>query len=115
MIANVVAITMWTKLIDTPTESWDATLVIAWQRVFPFLLVSFALAPVFIWDAMKLSNRFTGPIVRLRRALAEIAEGHPPKSIEFRHGDFWKALASDFNRAFAKAFGTDTTKVGDQL
>ena len=113
IVANVVAMTMWTKLIDTPTEPWEATISMTWQRIFPFLLVSFALAPVFIWDAIKLSNRFAGPIVRVRRALAQIADGQLPQTIEFRHGDFWKSLASDFNRAFAKAFVQDTTKIGD--
>ena len=78
MVANVMAITLWTKLMDTPTEPWSETFALTWQRVVPFLLVSFALAPVFILDAVKLSNRFAGPIVRVRRALAQIADGHAP-------------------------------------
>jgi hypothetical protein len=70
MIANVMAITLWTKLMDTPTEPWSDTLALTWHRVVPFLLVSFALAPVFILDAVKLSNRFAGPIVRVRKPLS---------------------------------------------
>ena len=111
MAANVIVISLWTKLVDTPTEPWAETVAIIWQRVFPFMLVSFALAPVFIWDAIKLSNRFTGPIVRVRRALALIADGEPPKAIEFRTGDFWKSLANDFNRAFVNKPASDTDLV----
>jgi len=107
MVANLVAMTLWTRLIDTPTEPWEATFVMTGQRIVPFLLVSFSLAPVFIWDAIKLSNRFAGPIVRVRRALAQIADGQTPKAIEFRNGDFWKSLAHDLNRAFVKVFTSD--------
>ncbi len=115
MVANVVAIALWTKLMDTPTEPWSETFALTWQRVVPFLLVSFALAPVFILDAMKLSNRFAGPIVRVRRTLAQIADGHAPTAIEFRQGDFWKSLAIDLNRAFAKKLSVDSTSVSEKL
>ena len=114
MVANVIVISLWTKLVDTPTDPWAETVAMTWQRVFPFLLVSFALAPIFIWDAIKLSNRFTGPIVRVRRALALIADGEPPKAIEFRTGDFWKSLAHDFNRAFVNKLASDTDPVSEK-
>ena len=114
MVANVMAITLWTRLMDTPTELWSETFALTWQRVVPFLLVSFALAPVFVLDALKLSNRFAGPIVRVRRALAQIADGQTPKAIEFRNGDFWKSLANDLNRAFAKKFAAESTSVNEK-
>ncbi len=101
MFANGLAILMWTRFLETPSESWEVSLRLALQRALPFALISFAMVPVFVWDAMKLSNRFAGPIVRVRRALAEIASGASPSPIEFRDGDFWKSLAQDLNRAFA--------------
>ena len=101
MFANALAILMWTRFLETPSESWEVTLRLALQRVLPFVLTSLALVPVFVLDAMKLSNRFTGPILRVRRALADIANGASPHPIEFRKGDFWKSLAQDLNRAFA--------------
>jgi len=110
MIANIMAITLWTRLMDTPTELWADTFALTWTRVVPFILISLALVPVFIWDSLKLSNRFAGPIVRVRRALAQIADGQSPKAIEFRHGDFWKALVVDLTRAFATKFGSGETK-----
>lgn len=110
MVANMMAITLWTRFMDTPTEPWADTFALTWPRVVPFILVSLALVPVFIWDSLKLSNRFAGPIVRVRRALAQIADGQSPKAIEFRHGDFWKSLAIDLNRAFATKFGPGEKK-----
>ena len=113
MIANVMAITLWTKFMDSPMETWAETILLTWPRVVPFVLVSFALIPVFIWDSVKLSNRFAGPIVRVRRALAQIADGQSPKAIEFRHCDFWKALAVDLNRALAAKFGSNSGTIGE--
>lgn len=100
VVANVIAIATWIRFLETPFDTWTATLQITWTRVFPFLLVSIAIVPVFIWDAIKLSNRFAGPIIRVRKVLAQIANGQTPKPIEFRSGDFWKSLAHDLNRAF---------------
>ena len=94
---------------DTSMEPWEETYALTWPRLVPFVLVSLALVPVFIWDSFKLSNRFAGPIVQVRRALAQIADGQTPKAIEFRQGDFWKSLANDLNRAFAT-----TTRSGEK-
>ena len=101
LFANGLALLMWTRFLETPSESWDVTLRLTLQRALPFALISFAIVPVFVWDALKLSNRFAGPIVRVRRALDQIASGASPRPIEFREGDFWKSLAKDLNRAFA--------------
>lgn len=115
IFANILAIAFWTRFLDAPTEPWADTFALIWQRVVPFFIVSTALAPVFIWDALKFSNRFTGPIVRVRRELALIADGHAPKAIEFRKGDFWKSLANDFNRAFVKLLASKPSSVSDKL
>ncbi len=111
MLANLIAITLWTRFMDTPTEPWEATFAMTWQRVVPFVLVSLALAPVFIWDAIKLSNRFAGPIVRVRQVLERFADGQDFKAVEFRHGDFWKSLACDLNRAFSRKLATEDATV----
>lgn len=107
MFANVTAIFFWTRFMDTPTDSWEATFAMTWQRGIPFLLVSLSLAPVFIWDAIKLSHRFAGPIVRVRRVLAQFADGQDFKAVEFRDGDFWKSLASDLNRSFNRKIASE--------
>ena len=70
IFANMLAIAFLTRFLDAPTEPWADTFALIWQRVVPFVIVSTALAPVFILDALKFSNRFTGPIVCVRRELA---------------------------------------------
>lgn len=68
------------------------------NRHGPTALAVLVLAPIFILDLVKLSNRFAGPMTRLRRALHELADGKDVSPIEFREGDFWRELASDLNR-----------------
>ena len=61
--------------------------------------VLLALVPVFLYDTLKLSHRFAGPIVRLRNGLSAWGDGEEVKPIKFRQNDFWNELADHFNRA----------------
>ena len=73
-----------------------------WWTQGSFLLVAALLVPAFIVDTIKVSNRFAGPILNLRRAMREIASGKPATMLNFRDGDFWQELADDFNAAFVR-------------
>jgi hypothetical protein len=55
------------------------------------------MVPVAVIDLIRLSHRFAGPMVRLRRSLAILSQGGDPGPLEFRNGDFWKELASEYN------------------
>jgi hypothetical protein len=59
--------------------------------------------PTFVYDSLKLSNRFVGPIVRLRQSIAGLARGDEVKELRFRDNDFWRELSEDFN-VVAKRF-----------
>jgi len=56
-----------------------------------------ALFPVFAYDSIKLSHRFVGPIMRLRRVLRQAALGEHVPPLQFRQDDFWQDLAGSFN------------------
>lgn len=66
------------------------------QYQLPFIATVFLL-PLVLLDIAKLSNRFVGPMVRLRRALREMANGEPIRLIHFRAGDYWSEVADEFN------------------
>jgi len=74
-----------------------------WQAIWPMAVsvyLSFlVLLPMFVYDSFKLSNRFAGPIKRVRRVLRELAEGKPFAPVKFRKGDFWAELADELNAA----------------
>lgn len=55
------------------------------------------LAPLFAYDLLKLSNRFAGPIFRLRRELIRLDKNESKDPISFRETDFWSDLQKPFN------------------
>ena len=57
------------------------------------------LLPMFVYDSFQLSNRFVGPVTRLRRVLRELAEGKPFSPVKFRKGEYWQEMADELNRA----------------
>jgi len=70
-----------------------------WTTYAPAVIGSLLLLPIVAMDAVKFSNRFAGPIYRLRNALKAAAAGDPVRPIQFRDGDFWHDLAESFNAA----------------
>lgn len=71
------------------------------QYQMPFLATVFLL-PLVLFDIAKLSNRFVGPMIRLRRALREMANGEPIRLIHFRAGDYWSEVADEYNCVAAR-------------
>ena len=60
--------------------------------------VLLSLLPWFLHDSMKLSNRFAGPMVRLRDSMRQLRENEPSQTnVKFRDGDFWLDIAAEFN------------------
>ena len=64
-----------------------------------FFLLMLAVLPTFVYDTVKLSHRFAGPVVRLKDSLKKLADGQAVAPLKFRENDFWRELSEDFNRA----------------
>jgi hypothetical protein len=62
-----------------------------------FLLVMVCMTPVFLYDTVKFSNRFAGPVLRVRRTLNDLACGIKVAPVTFRPGDFWTDITDDLN------------------
>ncbi|KLU01999.1 hypothetical protein RISK_005954 [Rhodopirellula islandica] len=60
----------------------------------PGLLV---LGPLMIYDVLKVSNRFAGPIFSMRREMQNLIDGKEGRNISFRNDDHWSAMAMQFN------------------
>lgn len=73
-----------------------------WFQFGPALVASVLLLPLVLIDSLRLSNRFAGPAYRLRQSLRSLARGEHVHPIHFRDGDFWREMASDFNRIAAR-------------
>jgi hypothetical protein len=79
----------------------------------PAAVASLLVLPLVIVDCVRLSNRFAGPLYRLRRELRRLAAGETVRPIHFREGDFWLEFADEFN-AVAKRMD-ELTKQVDEL
>jgi len=69
--------------------------------IIPMILVGIAAAvlvlPVLLFDVVRVSHRFAGPLVRFKRHLREAADGGPMRRLSFRDEDFWPEIAEAYN------------------
>lgn len=79
------------------TNLWDSLNLVLSKYTLLFLLIA-ALLPVFIYDTLKMSHRFAGPVYRLKKSMKSLAEGEQVPPLKFRSKDFWSEISSDFNR-----------------
>ena len=87
-----------------PLASLDEHLALFPRRNGLTYLVLLLLMPAFMWDTVRLSHRFAGPVQRLRRMMKELAEGDDPGELRFRDGDFWRELGDHFNGIRARVY-----------
>jgi hypothetical protein len=73
-----------------------------WFFYGPAAVASLLLLPLVIVDVIRVSNRFVGPLLRLRRSMRALARGNDVEPIEFRNNDFWHDFADEFNAVRAR-------------
>jgi hypothetical protein len=73
-----------------------------WYYYGSALAASFLLLPIVLFDVVRVSNRFAGPLVRLRRSMRALARGEEVQPIHFRDSDFWQEFADEFNTIAAR-------------
>lgn len=62
------------------------------------LAASVIVLPVIAYDCIRMTNRFVGPMYRLRRTMEAAANGQPVAPLQFREGDFWHEFGHSFNK-----------------
>ncbi len=62
------------------------------------LVLFVTLLPYFIYDTFRTTNRFVGPMYRLRNSIHEMSEGARFQPIQLRQDDFWRDVADDYNK-----------------
>ncbi len=61
---------------------------------WPILVALSVMLPLVVHDTLKFSNRFAGPMYRLRRELNRFARGEKMPPLKLRPGDFWQDHAA---------------------
>ncbi len=93
------------RIITGPTRVFYAHLEEMWLFYGPAAIASLLLLPLVIVDVVRLSNRFTGPMVRLRRSIRDLARGQHVEPIALRDNDFWREFAEEFNALATRVRG----------
>ena len=79
----------------------------------PVFLIMLAFLPLAIYDSIKLSHKFAGPIYRLRKDLARLQQGEDVQ-FSFRKDDFWTDIPDSMNSLVAKIDDLEA-KVAEEL
>lgn len=87
---------------DGFSMTFQENLMALWSDYGVMGMILAVISPVFIYDSIKLSNRFVGPMVSFRAALRQLAAGESPMPVRFRQNDFWKELSHDLNKVAAE-------------
>ncbi|MEX2188411.1 MAG: hypothetical protein WD875_16505 [Pirellulales bacterium] len=86
----------WDALVG-PAQLFYARIEGTWLRYAPALLFVAALTPIIAYDFLRLSNRFAGPMIRMRRTMRDLAQGERVEPVVLRRNDFWRDFADEFN------------------
>ena len=97
LAALTIMLLCW-RMITGPARPFDTHFDDLWYFYGPAMIASFLLLPVVIVDILRVSNRFAGPMLRMRRSMRRLAEGGHVDRLDFRTNDFWREFADDFNR-----------------
>jgi hypothetical protein len=101
LIAISLMLLCW-RIVTGPARMFYTHFDDMWFFYGPAAVASVLLVPLLIVDVVRLSNRFTGPMVRLRRSMRMLARGEEVEPLRFRNGDFWHEFAEEFNAVAAR-------------
>jgi hypothetical protein len=91
-----------------PPESSAELFTQLWLNCGPALLGSALLLPLVLFDCLRLSSRFAGPMVRMQRVMRELAAGETPPEFSLRPGDYWTEFAENMNIVMKRLREQDT-------
>lgn len=67
------------------------------QFLIPALIVSSLFLPIAMFEILRFSNRFVGPVVNLRRRLDDLATTGTTEEAKVRVGDFYSEICGSIN------------------
>ena len=95
----LVSILICWRILFGPSRDISVHVDYLWFQYKPVVIASLILLPLLLFDMLRVSNRFAGPMIRLRRAMERLSDGEKNITpLNFRENDFWQGLANDFNR-----------------
>ncbi|HMO14094.1 MAG TPA: hypothetical protein PKD64_00475 [Pirellulaceae bacterium] len=105
----MLTIAFFNILLESPEKSLSDRFSDAFRQNFLLGLTMISLLPAFMLDTIRFSNRFVGPVYRLRKAMRELAATGTAAPLKFRDNDFWADAATEFNQIVEKMQRVETT------
>jgi methyl-accepting chemotaxis protein len=102
IVAVMASLLLLWNACSAPDRSFSEDLQAMWSQYQLPLLAAMIILPLFLLDIVKISNRFTGPVARFRKALRALSHGEAIQLLHFRADDCWQELAEDFNAVAAR-------------
>ena len=101
LLAVELFVACWLVWLYRPSSSLELVGLVMRVCAVPFA-ASLLLLPIVVFDSLRFSHRFAGPMVRLRRVMNELAEGRSCSPVLLRDGDYWNDIADDLNRVMER-------------
>jgi len=64
----------------------------------PALIAALCILPVIMLDCLRVTSKFAGPLVRLRKEMRNLTDGKEVEPLVFRKSDLYDDLTDEFNR-----------------
>jgi len=95
-VVVTMSVVMLQAMLGDPAQSLSTRLKAEMGEFIFMGVILLALFPAFMLDTIRFSNRFVGPIARLRRHLRQLGNGETDRC-QFRENDYWAEMAGEFN------------------
>lgn len=94
---TAIALTAVPALTGDPAIPFSERFSAELGKLVTLSVLMLALLPAFMLDTVRFSNRFVGPIARMRSSLRKLSQTKQADKIQFRGNDFWSEMADEFN------------------
>ena len=101
----LVTLTTWLvgwRVLTEPEDAFANHLSSVYLQFGPAALASLLLLPIVVYDIIRLSHKFAGPMFRMRRDVRNVLEGGSIEELRLRDGDYWQEFANDLNKLILK-------------
>ena len=85
------------RSIVSPEKNFVMQVIEVITSHWPVIVTMSLLLPFAIFDVIRFSNRFVGPVFRLRKELEGFEESGKINHLEFRENDYWSELSDGIN------------------
>lgn len=96
-LASIMMLVLCWRIVTGPARVFYTHFDDMWFHFGPALVASLLLLPLVLYDTLRFSHRFVGPLYRIRKGMRALARGEHVAPLRFRKGDFWHELAEEFN------------------